>query len=73
MTDTGTFKVGDVVRLKSGGPAMTVGKIIDDPNDPRPVCCLWFTEATIHLAAELCEGRFTVSSLVPADGEDTHG
>lgn len=31
------FKVGDVVRLKSGGPSMTVTKV-----DTKDVYCCWF-------------------------------
>lgn len=33
------FKIGDVVRLKSGGPAMTVGGLVDGL-----VRCIWFTD-----------------------------
>jgi uncharacterized protein YodC (DUF2158 family) len=32
------FNVGDVVRLKSGGPAMTVKTVMDNL-----VVCVWFT------------------------------
>ena len=32
-----SFKVGDVVRLKSGGPAMTIDTIENDQ-----CVCLWF-------------------------------
>lgn len=32
------FKIGDVVRLKSGGPNMTVDEIMDD----NFVICIWF-------------------------------
>ena len=37
MSDT-VFKAGDVVQLKSGGPAMTVGEIRFD----GWVSCTWF-------------------------------
>lgn len=33
------LKVGDVVRLKSGGPQMTIGSIVKDQ-----VKCSWFME-----------------------------
>lgn len=38
------FKIGDVVLLKSGGPAMTVHKIDDySPTGPNPgLLCVWF-------------------------------
>jgi uncharacterized protein YodC (DUF2158 family) len=35
------FKVGDVVRLKSGGPNMTVESVGDIYGDQR-VWCVWF-------------------------------
>jgi uncharacterized protein YodC (DUF2158 family) len=34
------FKVGDVVRLKSGGPAMTIASI--DREGPVRCYCVWF-------------------------------
>ncbi|MBX6965981.1 DUF2158 domain-containing protein [Alcaligenes faecalis] len=34
-----TFKVGDVVQLKSGGPEMTV---IDKSQEGSDVKCMWF-------------------------------
>lgn len=38
-----SFKAGDKVRLKSGGPAMTVEQVGNDSmtNDPM-VWCVWF-------------------------------
>jgi len=36
-----TFKVGDIVELKSGGPAMTIVSIQDDKYS-----CTWFYENT---------------------------
>ena len=42
MPDEGDFKPGDVVQLRSGGPAMTVSqKVAADT-----VRCLWFDGAT---------------------------
>jgi uncharacterized protein YodC (DUF2158 family) len=38
LTMSGTFKVGDVVQLKSGGPKMTVGEI----SSSTTVWCVWF-------------------------------
>jgi uncharacterized protein YodC (DUF2158 family) len=35
-----TFKIGDVVRIQSGGPAMTVEYLTDDYN----VKCVWFNK-----------------------------
>ncbi|UKK92054.1 DUF2158 domain-containing protein [Brucella pseudogrignonensis] len=35
-----SFKVGDTVRLKSGGPLMTVERI----NENKSVTCIWFQD-----------------------------
>lgn len=45
MTDAQTdqFQIGDVVRLKSGGPAMTITEVGDAYMSGRPtVWCAWF-------------------------------
>lgn len=36
------FKVGDIVRLKSGGPNMTVSEVRDLPDGPWLICA-WFS------------------------------
>lgn len=41
------FQPGDVVRLNSGGPSMTVETLIDD-NGMVTVHCSWFQESTLH-------------------------
>ena len=39
------FKTGDIVRLKSSGPEMTVQKYhSDDVNDKR-LTCMWFVDS----------------------------
>ena len=43
--DDATIKEGDVVQLKSGGTAMTVGKVDEDNAQVR-----WFYEGEIHTA-----------------------
>ena len=40
MTDT--FRVGDVVQLKSGGPRMTVTSVDNDAAGVPTVWCTWF-------------------------------
>ncbi len=35
------MKVGDIVRLRSGGPKMTVTAVVDDYGTPT-VRCAWF-------------------------------
>lgn len=41
-----TFKPGDVVQLKSGGPKMTVNKLLPIPNEP--ISCRWFGKDEQH-------------------------
>ncbi len=36
------FKIGDVVRLKSGGAQMTVSKLFKSPEGREMVQCTWF-------------------------------
>ncbi len=38
------LKVGDVVRLKSGGPRMTVYEIEDEEDMNYMIYCRWFLE-----------------------------
>lgn len=49
MAEEATVKAGDMVRLKSGGPPMTVNRIGNKINN-RIVCCIWFDGATRHEA-----------------------
>ncbi len=51
------FKPGDVVRLKSGGPSMTVEKI----GAEGWIVCNWFAEGK-----ELKTGTFVADALEPA-------
>ena len=55
--DTGRFKVGDIVQLKSGGPRMTVG---EKPLgvQAQGVFCQWFS------GKKLSSGFFTAASLI---------
>jgi uncharacterized protein YodC (DUF2158 family) len=57
------FKVGDVVRLKSGGPPMTIHRRSVDlggPEDtPRVYDLRWFSEHVMHSA------RLAEQVLVP--------
>ncbi len=45
---SGVFKVGDVVRLKSGGSRMTIEKV-----DGDYVSCVWFEGAKMERATFL--------------------
>lgn len=42
MADSNQFKIGDTVRLKSGGPVMTVSNIRNDLT--YPINCVWFVD-----------------------------
>jgi len=58
MSESG-FKIGDVVRLKSGGPKMTVEEV-DDSADT--VHCKWFVGGE-----KLKYGSFPVDSVERAE------
>ncbi len=48
MSDKTTFNIGDTVRLKSGGPIMTVGAV----DEAEGNCwCKWFPRADSEKAA----------------------
>jgi len=38
------FKIGELVRLKSDGPLMTVSQVKDSPQ----IECVWFERVTLH-------------------------
>lgn len=50
--DPGTFKAGDVVKLVTGGPLMTVSRW-----SHGWYSCMWFDECTLH------EGLFSPETL----------
>jgi len=54
------MKKGDIVRLKSGGPSMTV-LITDD----KTTECQWFT-----LSGEMCREPFSNDTLEPCGATD---
>lgn len=55
------IKKGDTVRLKSGGPVMTVEDVYHHSNTPR-ASCVWFD------GNKPIQQAFEVSSLVVDDG-----
>lgn len=57
------FQVGDIVQLKSGGPAMTVHSVPDGPYD-NFYYCQWFA------GKKLESGRFARDSLQLAPTEE---
>ncbi len=54
-----SFKVGDVVQLKSGGPDMTVSRI--DMSDKNTLYCAWFG------GRKLEHGNFKFEMLVAVE------
>lgn len=55
-----SFKVGEVVQLRSGGPEMTVSdtSVYSEPDHVR---CQWFG------GRKLETGKFPTASLIPAE------
>ena len=58
-----SIKPGDVVQLKSGGPAMTVSKVGTLRGTPS-AWCNWFEGVKIHSKA------FSLASLIPHEDEE---
>jgi uncharacterized protein YodC (DUF2158 family) len=58
------WKTGDTVRLKSGGPLMTVEKVGRDAHQRDMVFTQWFD------AAKVVTGYFPPESLAGEDDED---
>jgi uncharacterized protein YodC (DUF2158 family) len=56
------FKIGDTVRLKSGGPRMTVTAVDNDDTKERMVWTSWFTNNKMDTA------QYPASSLDADDG-----
>ena len=61
------LKVGDPVRLKSGGSRMTI-RLIGDELSPDNVHCQWFDPA--DPTGEVREGCFPKASLELSDGAE---
>lgn len=60
------LKVGDVVRLKSGGPEMTVRSYpysMMDGKDDSKAECVWFEEVKLHKSV------FNVDELLKLDND----
>lgn len=62
MGKESAFEVGDIVRLKSGGPEMTIKETRNDV-DYTSVMCQWFA------GAKLESGWFKSESLESAEDE----
>lgn len=60
MSNQKRFKVGDMVRLKSGGPDMTINEVITnlDGEEKGKYRCQWFA------GKKLDSGLFPLESLI---------
>jgi uncharacterized protein YodC (DUF2158 family) len=65
MMEKETFKPGQLVTLKSGGPVMTVELSSAADDEEVYVSCQWFN--TLH---ELQAANFSLDSIVPYNGQD---
>lgn len=63
MVNKTKYKVGDIVRLRSGGPEMTVQAIPDDREFRDQYLCQWFA------GKKLENGNFKEESLEPVKPE----
>lgn len=55
------FAIGDIIKLKSGGPEMTIRSVRSTPNDYYD--CQWFA------GKKLESGRFPEDSLEPVKAD----
>ena len=58
-----TFKVGDIVELKSGGPPMTVSQVDTNLVGHTELTCRWFF-------VKMETGTFTPDVLIPSKPRD---
>lgn len=61
------WKPGDVVRLASGGPDMTVQTVNEKKGGAELVFCVWFNQD-----GKVVENCFPPETLVEAKGPSTH-
>lgn len=54
-------QIGDTVKLKSGGPAMTVAGLPVPGEEPDSVRCEWFVDGQPH------SRHFSLKTLAPAE------
>ena len=61
-----TFKVGDAVRLKAGGPAMTIESIECATSDAGAVTyfskCVWYSSTGDELRATFAESMLEIAA-----------
>jgi len=61
-----TFKVGDAVRLKSGGAQMIVSKLFKSPEGREMVQCTWFDKKSrVHRAEFVMDSLEVAEAIMP--------
>jgi uncharacterized protein YodC (DUF2158 family) len=73
-----SFKVGDVVKLKSGGPLMTITGTSIGPGRPTLFTCNWFDkdnreQAASYPAEALELGRTSKPTQIPSSSPPRRG
>ncbi len=63
MVNKAKYKAGDIVRLRSGGPEMTVKEIPNNRRYSNNYLCQWFA------GKKLESGQFNEESLEPVNME----
>jgi uncharacterized protein YodC (DUF2158 family) len=56
------YQVGDIVKLKSGGPSMTVEK-----TEGSKIHCVWFS-----YGSSPSQGIFDIGLLIPSDSQEVY-
>jgi uncharacterized protein YodC (DUF2158 family) len=64
MAENSRFEVGETVRLNSGGPLMTVDKLVAMTDGRQEVMAVWFDGANKET-----HGRFKAETLMKAHAE----
>jgi uncharacterized protein YodC (DUF2158 family) len=69
------FKIGDTVRLKSGGPLMTVTAVGKDDTKEQMVWTFWFVNSKVDkgLYPVVCEEYIFKRALVLTSGRSPSG
>lgn len=70
--DGAEFKIGDVVRLMSGSPAMTVNQLYKTDDDAQAASCVWFTSqcaSSVGIWGDCMQLGFLLDALQPQPRE----
>jgi uncharacterized protein YodC (DUF2158 family) len=70
MSEDFEIKVGDVVALKSGGPPMTVVRLLPKAEDGPSAKCVWFQGEAMPHEMSFVQRALTVLEDVDSDEEE---